>query len=82
MKKYLYLCFSLFFVSSAVFSTGLVKDSDGGLSIESNGLSIDDAYLSLYGQRFKSDELQFQTKVNLNLDGVKGYFYRMFNAGV
>ena len=73
MKKYLYLCFSLFFVSPEVFSTGLVKDSDGGLSIESNGLSIDDAYLSSYGQRFNSDQLQFQTKVNLNLDGVKGY---------
>ena len=73
MEKYLYFGFSLFFLFQTVLASGLEKPPKNYLKVESNGLSIDDAYLSAYGQRFSSDQLQFQTKVNLNLDGVKGY---------
>ena len=71
MKKFLSTFLILLFIGNAIFSAEFKKDSN--ISIESNGLSVDDAYLSSYGQRFDSDQLQFQTKVHLNLDGVKGY---------
>lgn len=71
MKKFLPTFLILLFIGNVIFSAEFKKDSN--ISIESNGLSVDDAYLSSYGQRFDSDQLQFQTKVHLNLDGVKGY---------
>ena len=73
MKKHYCICFLQLLTIHLIFSTGFAKNSNGDLIIESNGLSLNDAYLSSYGQRFSSNQLQFQTKVKLNLDGIRGY---------
>ncbi|MDN5217174.1 hypothetical protein QQ020_34195 [Fulvivirgaceae bacterium BMA12] len=73
MKKFFLTVILLCFISQLVFCVDSGKKSDPHLKIESRGLVIEEAYLSSFGQRFSSNQLQFQTKVNLNLSGVGGY---------
>ncbi len=57
----------------ADFSKGINKDYKTGISVTNDGLSFDEYYLSVNGERLENNEVKLGEKVYLNFTGVDGF---------
>jgi len=73
MKKTHILLGSLLLLIMTSCNVGVNKDLLSGLKVTNNGLSYEEAYLSVAGQKTTNTEFPLQTEVNLIASGIKGY---------
>lgn len=76
MKRYftnIFVFTLLVFICSCKFSTGIKKDLSTGLTSVNNGLSAEDIYLTVDGNKLSSNVIALGKQVVLIADGVDYY---------
>jgi hypothetical protein len=62
---------AIFLISGC--NVGVKKDLISGLKVANNGLALEDAYLSVNGQKTSASEFSLKTEVDFIATGVKGF---------